>query len=411
MNVLIIGNGFDLAHDLPTSYSDVLNFLNKIQLTSTYYGSKEDFVSKHLSNGELNDYLLKYIEKAFDTRQTERSENSRFIETDFTNTNYLIQEIYDNLKDNVWYSYLWNIYSQGKMKGINWIDFETEISQIVELIDKEEQNLYLPFKRPVISEDEKTNIFFTVLKFDKFLIENRKPKEYKPTFRDFLDKSYADLRRLIRCIEIYLIECVEKIHITKISQDIIDAKPVAVLCFNYTHTYVNNYCLGTKDIHYLHGETRNLESLDNNMVLGIDEYYKPEEKDKYTNYNIYKKFTQRIINETGFYYRDWIAKMDDIAYKLRKYPTNEDNSRGLVNNVYIFGHSLDITDKDVIKDLIDREGVKTTIFYYDKQQQTQQIANLVKMLGQNKFIDMVNSVPQKICFVHQKRMKDKQTIN
>ena len=80
-----------------------------------------------------------------------------------------------------------------------------------------------------------------------------------------------------------------------------------------------------------------MESLDNNMVLGIDEYYKPEEKDKYTNYNIYKKFTQRIINETGFYYRDWIAKMDDIAYKLRKYPTNEDNSRGLVNNVYIFG--------------------------------------------------------------------------
>lgn len=147
------------------------------------------------------------------------------------------------------------------------------------------------------------------------------------------------------------------------------------------------------------------------MVLGIDEYYKPDEKDKYTNYNIYKKFTQRIINETGFYYRDWIAKMDDIAYKLRKYPTNEDNSRGLVNNVYIFGHSLDITDKDVIKDLIDREGVKTTIFYYEKQQQTQQIANLVKMLGQNKFIDMVNSVPQKICFVHQKRMEDKQTIN
>ena len=58
MNVLIIGNGFDLAHDLPTSYSDVLNFLNKIQLTSTYYGSKEDFVSKQLSNSEPNDYLL-----------------------------------------------------------------------------------------------------------------------------------------------------------------------------------------------------------------------------------------------------------------------------------------------------------------------------------------------------------------
>lgn len=140
-----------------------IKFLKKIQLTLTYHGNKKDFVSNHLRNGELNDYILKYIEKAFDTRQTERSENSRFIETDFTNTNFLIQEIYDNRKDNVWYNYLWNIYSQGKMKGINWIDFETEISQIVELIDREEQNLYLPFKRPVTSEDEKANIFLLFL--------------------------------------------------------------------------------------------------------------------------------------------------------------------------------------------------------------------------------------------------------
>lgn len=42
-----------------------------------------------------------------------------------------------------------------------------------------------------------------------------------------------------------------------------------------------------------------------------------------------------------------------------------------------------------------RDGVQTTIFYYDKQQQTQQIANLVKMLGQDTFI---NSVPPKNMF-------------
>ena len=27
MNILVIGNGFDLAHGLPTKYSDFLNFL------------------------------------------------------------------------------------------------------------------------------------------------------------------------------------------------------------------------------------------------------------------------------------------------------------------------------------------------------------------------------------------------
>lgn len=70
----------------------------------------------------------------------------------------------------------------------------------------------------------------------------------------------------------------------------------------------------------------------------------------------------------------------------------------------MFGHSLDITDKDILKDLIDREGVKTTIFYHDKQQQTQQIANLVKMLGQEHFIKMINSVPQQITFVQQQEL-------
>lgn len=30
MNILIIGNGFDLAHGLPTSYDDFLNLSNVI---------------------------------------------------------------------------------------------------------------------------------------------------------------------------------------------------------------------------------------------------------------------------------------------------------------------------------------------------------------------------------------------
>ena len=96
--------------------------------------------------------------------------------------------------------------------------------------------------------------------------------------------------------------------------------------------------------------------------------------------------------------------MDDITYKFRNDSTRGGTGTNLLNNVYIFGHSLDITDKDVIKDFIDRDGVQTTIFYYDKQQQTQQIANLVKMLGQDTFINMINSVPQKICFVQQQPM-------
>ena len=397
MNILIIGNGFDLAHNLPTKYTDILEFLRIIKITSTWMGDQPSFISKHLNNYNAPNYVKNCVENAFSTRQPNLHKSA-------SNSNLLVQEIYDNLTDNVWYEYLLDIYTKGKMKGINWIDFESEISSIIEQIDRYQENLYMPFDIKSSDENEKLKSFLSKLNFEAF-IENKYPdKSHIPTYRDFLDKSYYDLRRFVRCMEIYLLECVEKQPINILSQVIINTNANSILCFNYTHTYEKLYVNNDKvKIHYLHGKTQdNIAS--NNMVLGIDEYYSTYEKDQHTNYNIYKKFTQRVINETGFLYRNWIAKMDDITYKFRNYPTLEETGASLPNNVYIFGHSLDITDKDVIRDFINRDGVKTTIFYYDKQQQTQQIANLVKMLGQDTFINMINSIPQRICFVQQQPM-------
>lgn len=35
MNILVVGNGFDLAHDLPTRYSDFLDFMT-LYITKNY---------------------------------------------------------------------------------------------------------------------------------------------------------------------------------------------------------------------------------------------------------------------------------------------------------------------------------------------------------------------------------------
>jgi len=148
MNILVIGNGFDLAHDLPTSYSDVLNFLQAINITSKWRGEKNEFINTHLSNKNFNSYVSDYIINAFDSR-TKKGNSA------FKNSNPIIQELYDNLDNNIWYTYLWDIYSMGKMKGINWIDFEGEISHIIERIDKEEENIYLPFRKITSEKDEK----------------------------------------------------------------------------------------------------------------------------------------------------------------------------------------------------------------------------------------------------------------
>ncbi|WP_302121506.1 AbiH family protein [Bacteroides caecimuris] len=232
MNILVIGNGFDLAHDLPTSYSDVLNFLQAINITSKWRGEKNEFINTHLSNKNFNSHVSDYIINAFDSR-TKKGNSA------FKNSNPIIQELYDNLDNNIWYTYLWDIYSMGKMKGINWIDFEGEISHIIERIDKEEENIYLPFRKITSEKDEKINIFFSRLPIAQFYEKNISSNEYNSTFRNFLDISYSDLRRLVRCIEIYLTECVETIPITKIAPNIMELTIHKVLNFNYTHTFTS----------------------------------------------------------------------------------------------------------------------------------------------------------------------------
>ena len=69
-----------------------------------------------------------------------------------------------------------------------------------------------------------------------------------------------------------------------------------------------------------------------------------------------------------------------IDNKLKKQYLNK-------HHVYIFGHSLDVTDKDILRDIILNDNVHITIFYHDKDAMGQQIANLVKVIGQGEKIN------------------------
>ncbi|MGN0683417.1 MAG: AbiH family protein [Oscillospiraceae bacterium] len=43
MNVLIIGNGFDIAHKLPTEYTSFLDFIKFINRFETYNRTAQEF--------------------------------------------------------------------------------------------------------------------------------------------------------------------------------------------------------------------------------------------------------------------------------------------------------------------------------------------------------------------------------
>ena len=98
------------------------------------------------------------------------------------------------------------------------------------------------------------------------------------------------------------------------------------------------------------------------MVLGIDEYLDERERNRQLEYVAFKKYYQRIFKHTDYFYSDWFKS-------------------SLPKNLYIIGHSLDVTDKEVLKYLILHQNVQTTIFYHNKESNGKQIANLVKLIG------------------------------
>lgn len=75
-----------------------------------------------------------------------------------------------------------------------------------------------------------------------------------------------------------------------------------------------------------------------------------------------------------------------------------------IDNIYIFGHSLDVTDKDVLRDLILNDNVHITIFYHSKEAMGQQVANLVKVIGQDELIRRTGESNKTIEFKPQQSM-------
>lgn len=374
MNILLIGNGFDLAHGLPTKYTDFLEFIKVI-------------------NGVINTFEKKKTVVHDDIEWYSISENLK----DIIKEN-LLNSSFDRLKnlieDNIWINYFLQCDMHGEE---NWIDFESEISSVIKSIDKDIRNdieinsLYDDL--PLISND-----FIYELVNDKSL-----------TCKQLINKLLNDLDNLIASLEIYLSDYVEKIKIDTLIIDIKDLAPKVdkLISFNYTHTYETVYQRKEGlEVDYLHGEAKiNSSVRENNMVLGIDEYLPEDEQKKFVEFIGFKKFYQRIHKQTGCKYRQWTDEIKneyneyikaEKAVGEVKYTNDYDminnetrlilDSKGGKHNLYIFGHSLDITDGDILKDLILNDNVYTTIFYFSREQNGQQIANLTKVIGENELI-------------------------
>lgn len=435
MNILVIGNGFDLAHDLPTKYTQFLEFCKRV---FPVYENAEGrgvhlYQQEYLFDWNFNKEIKEKLERAYGSRRKITiKENAVQIEM----SDPKLDEMYTLIKDNIWIE---DFLQCNMYQKENWIDFESEISKVIKSLDNDMHGLseicnieddIITLSNTFLSK-KYSEYTFTVQQIN---ILDGEEASKSITFKEIRNTLLNDLNRLIRALEIYLCEYVDKIEIQKKSPDIEELSIDFILSFNYTHTFSKIYDVSnqskqevTNPFDYIHGEVNinnNIES--NNMVLGIDEYLLGDRKNKNVEFIAFKKFYQRIFKGTGCEYKKWldIIQKDYLEYMQRQIDADDkkyipDKIQAVLHyyamqtikrqslkkhNLYIFGHSLDITDKDVLRDLILNDNVYTTIFYPNKEELGRKIANLVKVIGQDELIRRTGGSTKTIEFKLQRDM-------
>lgn len=245
MNIIIIGNGFDLAHELPTEYADFLAFCK--MLKEVYNVKRNDNVNviwdslKIKLRKDINTSRLRQkFDELYSARRVDDNGCSIKIVPPFDELNLMINK-------NVWIEYFLNhpIYEKK-----NWIDFESEISRVIQSIDKDirkykadddtvVRGIYVSYFAEYFLDDYYARVQIRDEEFYKSISDKGLPigkiSEYKSeydemnpveskkdsiTYKVLINRLETDLNRLDRALEIYLSEYVGKIECELISPDI-----------------------------------------------------------------------------------------------------------------------------------------------------------------------------------------------
>ena len=388
MKILMIGNGFDLEHELPTKYTQFLEFVTRF---------KYAYLSANSVPKRLYDIKDDYLKTIFENPEYEDR----------------VVALHTFTENNVWINYFQKVYKKHLANKENWIDFESEISSMIQTMD----GLIKSYESIAMGDSKNEN-----------LEKNYRSKLYniiapgglkEETIKEYIPKLLCDLNKLIGALEIYIWDYVGNKKLKYYNPDIEKVHPSKVFSFNYSDTYRKLYACNRKEIEYsfAHGVAtnniyfftgktdaskeeienciqKNTES--NNMVLGIDEYLSEDRRSDEIEFIAFKKYYQRIYKKAGNEYKKWLQQIDENVKAGRK----EENT------LYIFGHSLDVTDGDVLREFINHENLKTVIFYRNKEQLGQQIANLVKILKSDTVIEKVYGNNPTIIFRQQSKREE-----
>lgn len=349
MHILILGNGFDLAHGLKTKYSDFLNYCaKKMEASYTY-------------------------------------------------------DISDPYKTNLWIRHF--LIVQHKMNE-NWINLEVEIYNVLKFFHEHPSIPKTKIQKTFVLFFDDT--IFNFYDFHKYFYDSSVPvpsgvngyvrfeeynlMQYKIYFSEFeglINFLYDQLREFTKLFEDYLLNEVLKqlpekskyqLSLTSIwvgRQD----KDVRVLSFNYTdicEKLYNASCEWKIKPVYVHGKVQ--YGGDCNLVLGTKTFETPKNKFPFPAYfNIFQKHYQRHKYQT-------IEPYQDLIREIKKSTT--------MPIFHIIGHSLDDTDKKILKHVLQaNDDCIINIYFHEPEVQKILMDNINLIITEEE-------VMSKVRFIH-----------
>lgn len=368
----ILGNGFDIEVGLPTSYPEFLAFIEAVQY---YYQGVID------NNTQMKTLFDEYLSVRKSKGKT----------TDLSK--------WKNLTLNFWYRH----FKKAKIQK-GWIDFENEIAYIIKLFEDEVRKTDTVDQIILYSQQSKFYSYIIRPMSDKY--ETIDPGttiggqwNSDITYRQLRDILLQELNELISAFDMYLQDFVEEKEVNPtpaildLLGKLVGFQECRVLTFNYTSTFDRLIQKAAPELHveycHVHGRI-GMEGKTGNIVLGIDEKY-----DAKGEVNVllapFKKYYQRVYKETDSCYTDW----------LRDIQANADNDREL----YIFGHSIGITDTDILNSFITSPRMRTTVYSYNDKARADQIANMTEIIGIDEMVRRNSGANKTLVFIQQAQKK------
>jgi len=340
--IILIGNGFDLAHGLKTSYTHFIdNFWDNKLKAIEEEGSYDHFQDGYIGNIYDDEDIIIDLYNLNSTKATYTSQIPEAVQSFFSKEFIKIEMQFKN-------KFLERITKACKDK--NWVDIEEEYYKLlIEYIDQNEVN-----------------------KIDKL---NQDFERLKNEFKNYLGKINDKLREYT--LDFPIMEIMGKIYSN--SEHI---NSILFLNFNYTATH-KFYTEEYDAIRYNDFKTESIINIEKKYIRihgSLNERDKNpiifgygDEKDE--KYKVIEK-----LNDNRF-----LENIKSIKYlETRNYKDLLNFIKSEYYEIFVMGHSCGISDRTLLSTLFEHDNcVSIKVFYHKINETTDNFSNVIRNISRN----------------------------